>query len=163
MSEIYEAIKKMSQGCSTADVGKVTSVDEEAGRCDVEIEGKAPAMGAWLRCGSEGMGVEVIPEVGSEAVVVWMNDVLAVVVSVEKAAKVVMRGGENGGLVKVEELVDRLNKLEEDANSLKTKLTAWTPVAQDGGAALKAAISGWVSSKLAKTTREDIEDELITH
>lgn len=143
-------------GMQVADVGVVTSVDEETGRCDVEIEGKAPAMGAWLRCGTSDGGVTVVPEVGSEVVVVWLNEAMAVVVMAEKAAKVVMRGGANGGLVNLEALKGWMKNVEEDLQTLQTKLSS-TPVAGNG------APLGLVFTPKTRSVESEIEDELITH
>lgn len=164
MSEIYEAIQRMAlDGMAVADVGTVESVDAEKGQCDVTIEGKAPAKGAWLTMGATDGGVMTVPEVGSGAVVLWVNAAMAVVVMVEKAERIVMRGGKRGGLVNVEDLVGRMNTLEDELNSLKNAMNGWVPVPQDGGAQLKAAVTGWCTSPVAKTKREDIEDELISH
>lgn len=156
MSEIYEAIKKIAGGQAVADVGVAVSVDEAAGRCDVEIEGKAPAMGAWLRCGTSDGGVTVVPEVGSEVVVVWLNEAMAVVVMAEKAAKVVMRGGEKGGLVNLETLKGWMKNVEEDLQTLQGKLST-APVAGNG------APLGIAFAPKTRSVESDIEDKLITH
>ena len=47
-----------------------------------------------------------------------------------------MNGGSLGGLVKVEDITTRLNLIEKDINKLKQAFTSWSPVPQDGGAAL---------------------------
>lgn len=156
MSEIYEAIRKMAGGQAVADVGVVTSVDEAAGRCDVDIEGKAPALGAWLSCGAENGGVLVVPEVGSEAVVMWLSEMLAVVVMVEKAEKIVLRGGENGGMVNVEALKKWMGNVEQDLQTLQRSLST-APVAGNG------APLGIVFTPKTRSVESDIEDELITH
>lgn len=139
-----------------ADVGVVTSVDEEAGRCDVEIEGKAPAMGAWLQCGTSRKGVVIIPEVGSEVVLVWLSTMVAVVVMVEKAEKIVMRGGEQGGMVNVEALKGWMQNVENDLITLQ-QLLLTTPVAGNG------APLGASFSPKTKSVSDKIEDEQIKH
>lgn len=156
MSEIYEAIKKMTEGTDVADVGVVTSVDAEGGRCDVEIAGKAPAMGAWLRCGGESLGVELVPAVGSRVVVLWLSAMVAVVVMAERVEQVVMRGGANGGLVNVEVLKEWMQKVEEDMEALQTLLKT-TPVAGNG------APLGLVFRPKTQSVEDDIEDETIKH
>lgn len=146
----------MAGGQAVADVGVVTSVDEAAGRCDVDIEGKAPALGAWLGCGAENGGVLVVPAVGSEAVVIWIDEMLAVVVMVEKAEKVVMRGGSNGGMVNVEALKGWMRSVESDLRTLQTKLST-TPVTGNG------APLGIVFTPETRSVEKDIEDEQVKH
>ena len=70
-----------------------------------------------------------------------------------------MNEGALGGMVKVVELTQRLNTIEQDLNSLKSAVAAWVPVAQDGGAALKTAVSTWATSTLTPTQRSDIENQ----
>lgn len=74
-----------------------------------------------------------------------------------------MNDGKNDGLVNVKGLVQKLNAVEQDVNNLKTALGGWVPVPQDGGAALKASITGWAAKSLATTTQNDIEDTKVTH
>ncbi len=69
----------------------------------------------------------------------------------------------NGGLVKVKELTSKINALEASLNDLKSVFGTWTPAAQDGGAALKGAITDWASKELTVTQRTDIENPKVTH
>ena len=55
----------------------------------------------------------------------------------------------------------RLNGIEESINELKAALSGWVPVSQDGGAALKGAISSWASETLVLTERGDYENEKV--
>ena len=64
----------------------------------------------------------------------------------------------------INKLIERLNTIEQDINNLKTVFkTGWTPVAMDGGAALKFASATWAGQSLVKTKVDDIKDELIKH
>jgi hypothetical protein len=71
-------------------------------------------------------------------------------------SQVIFNNGNKGGLVNVNDLVIRLNNIENDINSLKTSLAGWTPVPQDGGAALKAAAGTWFGKTLTPTVRTNI-------
>ncbi|MCH5214977.1 MAG: hypothetical protein J1E97_07260 [Muribaculaceae bacterium] len=72
-------------------------------------------------------------------------------------------GGSLGGLVKVDELTQRLNLIESAINDLKTIFRNWIPVAQDGGAALKTAVTNWSADPLTPTVRNDYENDKVKH
>ncbi len=80
-----------------------------------------------------------------------------------KASAIKFNDGENGGLINIADLVSKMNSLEQDLNSLKQAFSSWTPVPQDGGAALKLASASWAGQILEETTVEGIEDDKITH
>lgn len=75
---------------------------------------------------------------------------------------VTFNGGDLGGLVKVEDLTNRLNIIENDINKLKTAFSSWVVAPQDGGAALKAAAASWFGSQLTPTKRSDYENKKVT-
>lgn len=74
---------------------------------------------------------------------------------------IIFNGGDLGGLVIIGDLTKRLNLIENDINKLKTAMSGWTPVAQDGGAALKTAVASWAGSQLTPTKRGDYENEKV--
>lgn len=76
---------------------------------------------------------------------------------------IIFNGGDLGGLIKVEDLTKRLNLIENDINKLKTAMSGWTPASQDGGAALKSAISSWAASLLTPSVRSDYENQSVKH
>ena len=158
---IYEAIRAIAGGGGSAmcDTGVARNVDADKGVCDVEIEGKAPAKGALI--GNADSGVLTVPKEGSVVAVVWASPVTAVVVLTAEVEEIRIMGGQLGGMVKVEELVKKLNAVEKDLNNLKQVFQGWTPVAQDGGAVLKTAATTWATQQLAETQKSDIENEKV--
>lgn len=66
------------------------------------------------------------------------------------------------GMVFADKLTDRLNKIENDINALKSAIASWTPVPSDGGASLKVATSTWCAQRLVSTQLSDIENDKIT-
>ena len=72
-------------------------------------------------------------------------------------------GGRFGGLVKVGPLVEQLEQLERSIEELRQGIASWTPVPNDGGAALKASLAGWTSKPLERTTRKKLENNKIRH
>lgn len=75
----------------------------------------------------------------------------------------VFNGGDLGGLINVADLTDRLNTIEKDINNLKSVMSSWVPVSQDGGAALKSAVTSWAGKQLTLSQRGDYEDEAVKH
>jgi len=61
----------------------------------------------------------------------------------------------------INKLVEKVNALEQDLNTLKKVFTNWVPVTYDGGAALKTASASWSEQTLTETTVDDIKDEKI--
>lgn len=70
----------------------------------------------------------------------------------------VFNGGALDGMVKLNDLVAKLNTLENKINDLITAIAAWAPVANDGGAALKAALTTWLLTSLTPTVNADLEN-----
>ena len=79
------------------------------------------------------------------------------------ADSIELNGGDNGGLVKIEALTDKINNIEKDINKLKQAFTTWVPVPQDGGASLKGGVASWAAQQLVQTQVSDLEDDKITH
>lgn len=69
--------------------------------------------------------------------------------------------GKNDGLIKINQLITKLNTIENDLNLVKNIFTSWAPVPNDGGAALKAAISTWSGQLLQLSQKTDIENDKI--
>lgn len=76
---------------------------------------------------------------------------------------ITLNGGGFGGMVKVEELTERINTIENDINELKNIFSAWVAVPQDGGAALSALTGNWAGNLLTPTQRGDYENEKVKH
>lgn len=76
---------------------------------------------------------------------------------------VVFNGGDNKGMVILDKIIDRYNKIENDINSLKQVLSGWTPVPNDGGAALKLAAATWYGQQLQTTNASQIENDKVKH
>lgn len=77
------------------------------------------------------------------------------------ADNIIFNGGDLNGLVKIDNLTDRLNIIEKDINKLKNIFSAWKPVPNDGGAVLQGAAASWSGATLTETKRSDYENEKI--
>ena len=69
----------------------------------------------------------------------------------------------NFRLVNLADLTDHLNTIEKDINNLKSAMSSWVPGSQDGGAALKSAVTSWAGKQLTLSQRGDYEDEAVKH
>ena len=74
-----------------------------------------------------------------------------------------LNGSNYGGVVKVGDLVDKINTIERDINKLKLAFSTWVTVPNDGGAALKAAAATWYAAQLAITTSSELENTTLSH
>lgn len=79
------------------------------------------------------------------------------------AGHIQLNDGSYNGLVIGKNLVTRLNTLENDLNTIKTAFKSWSPVPNDGGAALKIAAAAWTGQTITKTKESDIENTTVTH
>lgn len=157
--------------------GFVTEVKESDQLCAVNIaaEGEEPIIfpDIKLRSVADGdkSGIMFIPAVGAHVVfckIEGQNDYVLIKTSklqktVLNCDNIVFNEGLNKGMVKAPELTKKLNALEKQLNDLKQIFSTWTPVSQDGGAALKGVISSWAGNSLLETEQTEIENEKIKH
>jgi hypothetical protein len=75
---------------------------------------------------------------------------------------IVINGGANGGLVNWSSVKEQLDKTNEVVQALVNSLTGWTPVANDGGAALQIYANGQLAGK-SVGNYADKEDTKVKH
>jgi hypothetical protein len=105
--------------------------------------------------------VEVVKDGPFTAFVAQYSEIESITLDVNTT--IVINGGSNDGLVNVNDLVTKLNNLENDINDLKTAFSSWIVVPNDGGAALKTISASWYGSPLVPTIATDIEDPNVKH
>ena len=165
----YSKLKNLLQGFGGENVitiyqGIVNRID--GCLCEVQI-GNIAIPDVRLRASEIGDDGEMLitPKVGTAVTIGSLSGDLSqlVVLNVDHIESIVINGGKLGGLINIEQLTEKLNTIEDDINSLKNVMSSWTPVAQDGGAALKTSISIWAGQALTKSQRGDYEDETVKH
>lgn len=164
--QIRESIRKLGKGRQKTFVGIVDNnypdkdyidVKDLSGTLYTEVRKRAAI------CDPK-KGILITPVSGSSVIISSIDESDEMFIEMySEVESIQFDGGENEGLVKVKELTTRLNTIEKDINDLKTKLSAWVPVASDGGAALKTAITSWFSKKLTETQKKDIQNDKIKH
>lgn len=142
------------------DIGTVVSVNEE------EL--------TFIYKSSKGIGEDVVnmsllnsenyvvPEVDSIVLIGYIDKTEKYCIQTEKAEKIIMRGGNNEGLINIVDLTEKLNGLVAKVNAIANLLQTWIIVPGDGGAALKAAAISTLTNA-SNFSKSDYEDEKITH
>lgn len=168
MSEIKDLLKQLAEG-STATVvsAKVLTVDMDACTCDVEpLNGEADLLDVRLRAVKDGnkKGHVLFPVIGSivlvakkergntDAYVAMLSEVDVIQID---ANQIVFNGGENGGLINIEALVSKINRVEGKLDSVINTLKA--------PAALGVPIDPVTLPIIVQTVRQDLEDTKVTH
>lgn len=109
-------------------------------------------------------GMLYIPEVGSTVVVMLSKTVDPVILMYSGIDKIVMRGGQFEGLVKVIELTEKLNNLENKVNTLINTFNNHTHILTlTMGTGTAAPTVTPVSGTLTPTQQSEIENDKITH
>jgi len=176
MDEIGKMLRKITEDKSAeiySVVCTVESVDEAKRTADVApINGNAEIFDVRLQSALNGSnGLCIFPVIGSVVIVTFLNKLTGYVslfsevdkITLDTENEITIDGGQNGGLVKVNDLLNKLNTVENDINNLKTLLSAWVPVPADGGASLKAVLGPYFGQTITPTVLVDIENDKIKH
>lgn len=125
--------------------GKIASVDTDNLTCEVTFDHYPTLYDVRLRSTIDGneKGLIVIPKQGSDVIVGTIENTphSAFIIQYSEVDEIRLGDNQLGGIVKAKELKIQIDKNTDALNQLIQTLKDWTPVSQDGGAALKAAIS----------------------
>ena len=177
---IKEALRTFATTAPATLTGTIKAVDETNATATVDIGNGLLLEDVRLRATIDGnKGFYLIPAIDSSAFLLRIessDEFLAVGFST--VDKVVFKG-ENTGLtitndqiifnnnelesygIDINSLRDKLNTIEQHINDLKTVLSNWVPVPQDGGYSLKAASAVWAGQTITETTVDYLKDPKI--
>ncbi len=128
---------------------KVTAVDIPTLTCDCEpINGDADIKDVRLMAGT-GNGVTLIPAVDSIVIVQMISDVSAYVSMFSQLQSIQLLDGSFGGIVKIPELITKINTIENRVNAIGTWGATVSPPLAPG--------------PITPTVAADIENDKITH
>jgi len=149
--ELEEGLKKLSKAEDAFFLAKVISIDDDKFTLDIDVD-DFEIYDVRLKSiiDSEQVSIIVIPEKGSSVMVgrqaknvffvIKVNEIKAVKILFKDGLKtvldkdgIVINDGQFGGLIKVAELVNKINSLENTVNSLITSYKAHTHTAPSGG------------------------------
>lgn len=117
-------------------------------------------------------GILLVPVIGSTVIVCHAERNVPYIALFSELQKIFLitvdgiqlQGGEFGGLIKIEDLVTKLNNLEQAFNDLVTKFNEHTHILTlTSGTGTAAPTVTQETTVLTETTREDIENDSITH
>ncbi len=169
LDKLAQSIRRATSRGRTAQLRFATCTSVDWDNRTMEAEGvtdNLPYYGVMLGLGF----VDIRPKAGTVCLIGILEgvDAYSFLINAEKvdeieikAEKITANGGENDGMVKIGQLVARLNTLERDLNSIKTVFKSWITAPNDGGAALKAAASSWAGQTIQETKQKDIENDKI--
>jgi hypothetical protein len=155
-----------------------TPVDGGADILEVRLEADITIDSESEPVDSDSKGWFVVPAEGSLVIITFTSKTDAFVSAWTEIETIIVKStnttyeqdlftfndGSFGGLIKIEDLVSRLNEYEDLFTQLKTDFTAWTPVPQDGGLALKTILlSGYLTKTIPSTVKANFENEKVTH
>jgi hypothetical protein len=144
---------------------KVDSIDSDLNTCEASpIDGDAQLLDVKLTA-TEGnqKGFIVIPEVGSNVIVTFIDKDTSFVSMCTEIESVVFNGGSNGGLINIETLISELGKNNLILEAIKNIVSSPIPEAGNGApSALGQALNGAISA-LEVGDFENMEDESIKH
>lgn len=181
-AKIRQGLEKLTRKGNEVLSAYVVSVDEEKALMNVKLyDGELEIEDVLLNAvEEETLGILLIPEVDSDVVISCVDGSGEyMLVRASKLSKVlitisgtkfqldkdgiVMNDGGNDGIPITKSVIQQLNKVEEDVNKLKQIFSSWSPVSQDGGAALKAAAASWSGQQLQKSKDADIKNDKVKH
>lgn len=145
-------------------IAQVDSVNESDFTCDVTpIGGDATtSIPSVLLSAESEDGVSYIPEIGSTVIVAMSTRNTAFIIMYSSLSKIRFLDGSFDGLVKIQDLVDRLNNLENAFNQHLILYNAHT----HGGVTSGMSATGATTPDtqiLTQTTKQMIENTKITH
>jgi hypothetical protein len=132
-------------------------------KCDVEpVNGDSEIFDVRLQGEDTNNGILMIPKVGSVVIVSMVDKDSGFVTMYSEVEEIHLRGESLGGLVKIEDLVDKINNIENKVNDLISGLQGVViPLAASGTYALVADFGS--VAPLQNTEVSDIENDKVKH
>ncbi|MBQ9439254.1 MAG: hypothetical protein IJU35_01455 [Paludibacteraceae bacterium] len=137
--------------------------------CDVMIGGTLKISGVRLRAAQDNAptGILVKPTIGSYIIIADLsegNKTSFAAIMFSQIDSITINQGNNGGLIKIKELTDKLNNLVDEVNSLKDTFNGHIHEGT-GYAAFKLTITTPTSqaSDVSKFKKDDYEDTKVKH
>jgi hypothetical protein len=163
-NEIVEAIRKIANNEFTpysivCEVESVNLIDKTC-YC-IPVNGDADLQNVRLNADKKD-GFILIPKQNSLVVVSFINDSTAYISMVSEVDEINLNGTSFDGIVKVNDLVTKLNNLENKVNTIISTFNSHTHVASSFGSPTTVP-PVLVTGTLTPTVKTDLENEKIKH
>ncbi len=175
MDEIGKMLRKITEDKSAeiySVVCTVESVDVSKRTADVApINGNAEIFDVRLQSALNGSnGLCIFPVVGSVVVVTFLNKLTGYVslfsevdkITLDTENEITIDGGQNGGLVKINDLLNKINTIESKLNALQTDYSIHTHIDPATGFTGPLTIP-FIATPITPTLLIDIENDKIKH
>lgn len=159
-TEVEKIVKETASKSYT--LGKVIKLKDTT--VDVEpINGDPVLFNVKLQVNASTQGWAVKPKLNSEVLVghVDGNEKNCFVAMFSEVDSVMINGDGNGGLIKIQSLVDKLNNLENKVNDIITKYGVHTHLDPVSGAT--GTPSAIVTGAITPTVKNELENEKVKH
>ena len=142
---------------------KVVSIDSD-NLAELEpLNGDPNLLGVRLTAGASETPFLINPVIGSAVIATFLSRNTAFISLYSEIESVEIRGGDLGGLVKVEELKSELAKLTARVDGIISAINNGVPVPTDGGTALQTTIKAALALIVNKEDFTNIENENVKH
>ena len=166
--KVYQSLKRFVENVNSGSIGKafvckVLSINTDQRSATVEpINGDADISDARFICDVTGK-TKFLPKVNSIVVVQMFSQTGGVIIAFSELEEIHLNGEDKGGMVTAGSLLQKINELEQQINTLKTIFATWVPVPNDGGLALKTLTTSFSSQTITLTVQTDIENSKVKH
>ncbi|MFD0997677.1 hypothetical protein ACFQ21_00095 [Ohtaekwangia kribbensis] len=167
--KLIRGLRGLLKVSAIVEIATVISVDAEGLSCDVQLADETDIPDVRLKAALDNItdGIVELPKVNSTVLVCLIgNDKQTrFVIACSEVDKVVMFDGTNGGVVKIQPLVDRMNAIEDKLNDLIGKFKEHTHIGVQtgGGTSGIPDPSSILIEDIDQTDREDLENTKVEH
>ena len=166
VTDIRQAIKALSGFDDLTFEGvlcKVSDIDLVTFTCTcTPINGDAEFFDVLLNADAE-KGFTLVPKDGSVVIVQQTSEANAYVSMVSKVDQIYLAGDANGGLVKVNDLVNKLNNLENKVNAMILTFNAHVHAGVTPGTGSSLVTPTLITGTLTPTTANELQNNTVKH
>lgn len=164
INEILKKLEKLSAKEPVLVPAIIISVDEDNLTAIIEIN--ELEFTARLNAAEGSIkGYLIIPTINSWVIAGKLdeNGDIYTILAYTEVDKIIMRGGENGGLINIQTLIAQLGKLSGRVDTIENAIKNSAVAAGDGGATFKTNMITAIEANPDKEDFSDMEDTSIIH
>lgn len=165
-SGIKEAVRALSKtnneiNCIVCTVDSIDTTKKTCYCLPID-ESKADLMNVRLMADNK-TGFLIIPKVGSVVIVSYISNEMTYVSMFSEVDEIQLNGDNYGGLVRIQELTDKLNNLENAFNQHLVLYNAHTHAGVTSGGSSTAVPTAVDTNVLTPTVKTELENQTVKH